>query len=263
MNGSPFSHGRLKGAVKWLILFSLPLFVFQQIFTGRIEPILGLVPAKVLWQFCFWQPFTYLFLHGGFFHIFINLFTLWMFGKELEYAWGTKEFLKFYFICGLGAAFFNTVLEPFSNIPIIGASGAIYGLLVAFSVVFPDSVIYLYGIIPMRGKHFVILIGVVEFMASFHGTHSGIARLAHLGGMLTGYLYLKSYEFRSFLNRASRRVMGLFVVREDTTRKNKNVGQETLIKEVDRILEKVLLHGAESLTEEEREIMRRYSSMKH
>lgn len=260
---SPFLFGRIPRGVKWLLILNGIVFVLQQ-FTGTwMEYTFGLVPSSVLGRLHFWQLGTYLFLHGGFFHILFNMFILWMFGKELELTWGTKEFLTFYFACGVGAALFNTLFEPFSTIPIIGASGAIYGLLVAFALVFPDSVIYLYGLIPMKARHFVILIGVIEFWASFHGATSTIARFAHLGGMLTGYVYLRSTVFQSFLHRMVARLSSFFVVRKPRIKRTERPKKEDLIKEVDRILEKVLIHGADSLTEKEREIMRRYSSTKH
>ena len=189
-----------------------------------------------------------------------------MFGKEIEWSWGTKDFLKFYFTCVLGAALMNTVLEPNALVPVIGASGGIYGLLVAFAMMYPAAVIYLYGIVPLQAKHFVILIGVFEFFASFHGTGSAIARFAHLGGMLTGFLYLKSYEFRSRWGQILRRLTDIFVVRTPPVpkaKKGEKPKKEDLVKEVDRILEKVLKYGADSLTDQEREVMKRYSSMKH
>ena len=262
MNGTPFSFARITGGVKWLMIISAVVFTAQQFFPGMTGTF-GLVPYKVLTDFNLWQPVTYLFLHGSFFHLLFNLFALWMFGKELENVWGTREFLKFFFICGLGAAFLNILLEPFSGIPVIGASGAIYGLLAAFAIVFPDSVIYLYGIIPMRAKHFVFLIGFIEFLASFSGSSSLVARIAHLGGLLTGFLYLKSYEFRSASGRVMHRFTDFFIARKPKPRKPERMRKEDLVGEVDRILEKVLINGADSLTEKEREIMRRYSSMKH
>lgn len=258
----PFSF-HLSGAVKWLIIVNAAVFLSQQFFPGQLEYALGLVPAKVIGAFQLWRPVTYLFLHGSFFHLLINLFTLWMFGRELEALWGTKDFLKFYFICGVGAGVLNTAFDPFSTIPVIGASGAIYGLLVAFAMVYPDSLIYLYGIIPLRAKHFVMILGLIEFLASFHGSSTTIARFAHLGGMAVGYFYLKSYEFRSFMNRVVHRVLDLFVVRKRSRPERPKRARETdIVQEVDRILEKVLVHGADSLTDKEREIMRRYSSMK-
>lgn len=265
---SPFSFNRLGSGVKWLIGINAVLFIVQQFLPGRLEEIFGLIPREVISHVALWRLFTYMFLHGSFLHILLNMFTIWMFGKELEYAWGTKEFLKFYIVCGLGAACFNTALEPFSTAPIIGASGAIYGLLVAFAILYPASIIYLYGVIPLKAKHFIILMAGFEFFASFDGVHSGIARLAHLGGMATGYLYLKSYQFRSFWMNLYHRVIDSLVIRHhhnaEEKKKNQSAARsENLAKEVDRILEKVLMQGADSLTDDEREIMRRYSAMKH
>jgi len=263
MRFSPFSFSSFRGAVKALVLANVAVFVLQWILPGLLERAFGLIPIKIIGGFQIWRLFTYMFLHGGFFHILMNMFVLWMFGKELESSWGTREFLKFYFICGVGAGLFNTLFEPFSPIPIIGASGSIYGILVAFAMVFPDSIIYLYAIIPMKAKHFVILIGVMEFLASFHGSASVIARFAHLGGMATGYFYLKSFGFRSVLNNFFQKLTGFFVVKKAIPKRPKKQSEDDLVKEVDRILEKVLVQGAESLTDKEREVMRRYSSMKH
>lgn len=259
----PFSLGRLRGAVKWLLISNLIFFLIQQFGSGWFETNCGLVPYRFWAGLQVWRIFTYLFLHGGFFHFLMNMFTLWMFGRELENVWGTGEFLKFYFICGICAGIFNIIFEPFSTVSIIGASGAIYGLLAAFAIVFPDSVIYLYGIIPMQAKQFVILLGVIEFFASFHGAPTFIARLAHLGGLLTGYFYLKSYEFRSLSDRIFHKLIDSIIVTKESVRNKKQSKKMDIAKEVDRILEKVLTHGADSLTEEEREIMRRYSSGQH
>lgn len=257
-----FAFRRVPPGVKWLLIFNGIIFLIQKFLPLLLEPVLGLVPSLVLGKLCIWQLVSYIFLHGSFFHLFFNMFALWMFGMELEYAWGTKEFLKFYFFCGIGAAIVNTILEPFSTIPIIGASGAIYGILVAYAIVFPTSIIYLYGIFPVQTRHFVIAIGALEFLASFHGTPSMVARFAHLGGMLAGYIYMKSYEFRSLLNRLLSTITDFFFGKRPKTVRPEMYTREELSKEVDRILEKVLIYGAESLTEKEREIMRRYSSMK-
>lgn len=262
MTTSPFAFHRLGSAVKWLLLANAVVFAAQKLVPQSLEYWLGLVPYTVWSKLYLWQIWTYLFLHGNFFHFLFNMFSLWMFGRELEYAWGSKEFLKFYFICGIGAAVANVAVQPFSTLPVIGASGSIYGLLVAFAMVFPEAVIYVYGIIPMRAGHFVILLGMIEFLASFHGSPTPIARFAHLGGMLTGYLYLKSYQFRSILTHAFHRIVSSMVVHSPKPPRRTTLKEEDLAKEVDRILEKVSAQGADSLTEEERTIMRRYSSSK-
>lgn len=263
MNNSPFPFGRLEPGVKFLLIAFPAFFAAQQIVPGWLEQNLGLVPSQVIGGLRLWQPLTYAFLHGSFMHLLFNLFALWMFGKELEAAWGTKEFLKFFFLCSLGGAVFNIACDPFSTMPVIGSSGGIYGLLAAFAIVFPESLIYLYGIIPLKSRHFVLLIGVIEFLASFHGSHSLVARFAHLGGMLTGLLYLKSYEFRSVLNRMYHKVADSLVVRKKPSKRPRRAAPQDLVSEVDRILDKVLVQGADSLTDSEKEIMRRYSARKH
>jgi membrane associated rhomboid family serine protease len=151
----------------------------------------GLVPAAVTQNFYLWQLVTYIFLHGGFFHILFNMFALYMFGSELELMWGTRQFTKFFFITGIGAAITSIVVSPGSFIPIIGASGAIFGLLLAYGILFPDRIIYLYMVIPIKAKWFVAIMGAITFLSSMSATRSGVAYVAHLGGMLFGLIYLK------------------------------------------------------------------------
>jgi len=155
---------------------------------------LGLQPYAVVHRLYLWQLGTYLFLHGGFFHIFFNMFALWMFGPDLEQLWGESEFLKFYFLCGIGAGVFDVVLTTFFGSPLsltIGASGAIYGLLLAFGVLFPNRPIFIWFVIPIPAKWFVVIIGAIEFFSEISGPGSNVAHLAHLGGMLVAYLYLR------------------------------------------------------------------------
>ena len=263
MSMGSFPFGRMTKGVKWLLIINALLFVLQQVLPGRLESYLGLVPVMVIGNFHLWRIFTYMFLHGSFFHLLVNMFSIWMFGREIENVWGTREFLKFYFLCGLGTALMNTAFEPFSAFTILGATGAVYGLLVAFAMVFPESVIYLYGIIPMSARNFAALICVVEFLASFNGVSTLLARVGHLGGMLTGYIYLKSYEFRSFLDRLYHKIIGHFFVTKYSGGGSGEMDEDGIVREVDRILDKVSKQGAASLTKDEKEIMRRYSSMKH
>ena len=125
---------RLHGAIKWLIIANVVIF-FGQVFLGdKFSYIFSLVPYKVLRNFWLWQLLTYMFLHGGFFHLFINLFILWMFGRPIESAWGNKSFLKYYFACGIGASILIILTSSGSKIPTLGASGAIYGILVAYAM---------------------------------------------------------------------------------------------------------------------------------
>ncbi|MEO8446380.1 MAG: rhomboid family intramembrane serine protease [bacterium] len=143
-------------------------------------------------RFLPWQLFTYMFLHGGFFHLLLNMLALWMFGAELENTWGQKRFFTYYLICGVGAGLCNLLIAPlFTSVgPTVGASGAIYGILVAFGYLFPDRNIYIYGLIPVKAKYLVIIYMLIELFSVTGGANSGIAHVAHLGGGVVGLIYL-------------------------------------------------------------------------
>ena len=151
------------------------------------------MPTLVLHQFWVWQLATYMFLHGGIFHILFNMLALWMFGAELERIWGTRYFLKFYFVTGIGAGFLTVLfsLLPFGfaqqvqHSIVIGASGAIYGLLLAYALYFPDRPIYMYFVFPIPAKIFVAIMGAIAFFSSLSEA-GGVANATHLGGLLVG-----------------------------------------------------------------------------
>ena len=245
-----FSPARFTGLV-WLLIANAAVFLAQVLLrpyvfsaTGiELERVLGLVPAWVWKKLFLWQLVTYLFLHGGAFHLLFNLFTLWMFGRELEALWGQREFLKFYFLCGIGAGIL-TVLTTFNSmVPTIGASGAIFGVLLAYGLAFPDRQVFLWFIFPIKAKHLIWLFAGLELLASFSYTSDGIGHFAHLGGMLFGFLYLRGGRIYARLNPPKE---PRFRVIET---KPKRPGLE---QEVDRILEKISKLGVESLTPEER-----------
>jgi membrane associated rhomboid family serine protease len=156
---------------------------------------LGLTPYLVTHKAYLWQPFTYLFLHGNLMHILFNLFALWMFGSDLERTWGSRQFLFYFFLCGVGAAIFDVLLQPSAQIPTIGNSGAVYGVLLAFALLFPDRPIFLWFVIPVKAKWFVLGMGVIEFVMSLSSPGSGISHIAHVGGMLIGLIYLRGGGF--------------------------------------------------------------------
>ncbi len=155
-----------------------------------------------------WQFITYMFMHGNFSHLFFNMFALWMFGYALENYWGSKRFLVYYLITGVGAALIQTGvlaleirgmtqgLPPFAaqhyinQIVTVGASGAVYGILLAFGMCFPNVPIFLYFFFPIKAKWFVIIYGVIELFAGIGGTADGVAHFAHLGGMIFGLLLI-------------------------------------------------------------------------
>lgn len=182
--------------LKYLVIFTSAVFVLTylpaQLFGwGWPFLVFGLRPYAVTHQLFLWQLVTYLFLHGGFFHILFNLFALWMFGSDLERLWGGRQFLFYFFLCGVGAACFDVLVQPSSLSITIGNSGAIYGILLAFGLLFPDRPILLWFVIPIKAKWFVLAMGVIEFVSELSRSGPGISHLAHLGGMLVGFLYLR------------------------------------------------------------------------
>jgi membrane associated rhomboid family serine protease len=158
----------------------------------------GLEPRRVIGGLELWRPITYMFLHAGLFHILFNMLALWMFGVELERMWGSRYFLKYYFVCGLGAAATMLVL-PVLPVPAfaglyyavtVGASGAIYGILLAFALYFPNRPIIMFFVFPVPARYAVMIMGGIALLSSMGGT-GGVAHAAHLGGLIAGYLFLR------------------------------------------------------------------------
>src|SRR5579864_7679462 len=187
--------------VKWLLISNVAIF-FLDFFAGFADlhgPIIvlfGLRPSAVVKDFAIWQLFTYMFLHGGVMHILWNMLALWMFGADLEGVWGTRRFLQFYFFCGIGAGVcvvLGNYLLPWGNplIPTIGSSGAIFGILLAYAMMYPDRTILWGFLIPIQVKYFVMIIGAIAFLSSFQ-VNNGVSEFAHLGGLLFGYIFMKS-----------------------------------------------------------------------
>jgi membrane associated rhomboid family serine protease len=193
-----FGPGPLTPAIKALIAANVAVFLIALV-VPAITLRLGLRPADVVGRLQLWQPVTYMFLHGGIFHMLFNMLALWMFGVELEKMWGSRFFTKFYFIAGGGAAL-TTLLLSFTPLPFadqlyysltIGASGAVYGVLLAYARYFPHRPIYLYFVFPVPAKYFVIIIGAISLLSSMNGPGGGVAHTTHLGGLIAAYLYLK------------------------------------------------------------------------
>jgi membrane associated rhomboid family serine protease len=199
--GYSFGPGGITPAVKILIIANVVLFAMNMIVGDVMTLRLGLSPQAVLENLAIWQPFTYMFLHstGGVGHILFNMLALWMFGTELERTWGTRFFTKYYFVTGVGAAATSLLLSLFIGdiyySVTVGASGAIYGLLIAYAMYFPHRTIY-YIIFPVPARVFVIIAGAIAFLSSMGGPGGGVAHTAHLGGLVVGYLYLKSLRAR-------------------------------------------------------------------
>ncbi len=192
-------------AVKFLLIVNTVVFAIQAFADDRIILLFGLVPRLVWQDYYVWQLFTYQFLHGGLFHLLFNMLALWMFGCDLERRWGSAFFLKYFFVSAVGGGLLNTLITPNQMIPSIGASGGIYGILLAYGLIYPNQVVYFYFLFPIKMKHFVWIIGAIAFYSSITSGQSGIANLAHLGGMLFGYLYLRGgnpwEHFKLYLDR--------------------------------------------------------------
>lgn len=214
---SPTGFSFLPVVVKNLLIINGILFLADLVLTRFGIDLSGLFGLHFFLASDFrpWQLLTYMFMHGNFSHLFFNMFALWMFGATLENIWGPKRFLLFYILCGLGAGLMQegvqyieyvTSLSHYQNVNMggqiipmgqylnymttVGASGAIYGLLLAFGMMFPNSMIYLYFLVPIKAKWFVIGYAAIELLTGIFYTSDGVAHFAHLGGMLVGLIIL-------------------------------------------------------------------------
>lgn len=185
--------------VKWLIISNVAIYLVYYFGSlARGEPIFNsllLMPAAVI-RGAVWQLVTYLFLHslGSIWHIVFNMLTLWMFGTPIEQTWGTRRFLQYYFVCGIGAGICVVLANLAFGNPyqrVLGASGAIYGLLLAFGMLFPNQTVLMSFLFPIKAKYMVMIFGAIAFLSSFQ-TGSTVSNLAHLGGMLFGFAYMKT-----------------------------------------------------------------------
>lgn len=238
-------------AIKVLVSVNFGIFVLQTLSNaeGLFFPLFGLVPRMVWSELMIWQPFTYLFFHGGIWHVLINMFVLWMFGSELERLWGKSHFLKFYFVTGVGSGLLTMLFSLQSITPIVGASGAVYGVLLAYGLTYPNRQIYLYGIIPIKSIWFVIGIGMIAFMSSFNNI-SQVSHITHLSGMLIGYLMLKRpVEWRSLWFSIRKRTLEYRVVQEE----KKATHRQKIEQDIDIILDKINREGFDSLSQKEQD----------
>ncbi|MEO0234734.1 MAG: rhomboid family intramembrane serine protease [candidate division WOR-3 bacterium] len=230
--------------VPTLIFINVLIFIAQQIFPDFFIYYFSLIPLFITKKFFLWQFFTHMFLHGNFFHLFFNMFALFIFGVNLESIWGSKKFISYYVVSGLGGGLLHYIINPSSPIPSIGASGAIYGILLAYGLTFPESILYINFFIPVKAKYAVIIFGVMELLFGLSGTSSGIAHFAHLGGLLTGLVYLKLERLilRNISSLKRNRIYKSFEEMENDRRRER----------LNELLDKISLSGYNSLTEREK-----------
>jgi len=262
-----------------VIIGGLPgWYIFNKWFA--LNPISGIDPAGQSYNFQIWQLFTYMFMHGGFTHILFNMFALWMFGMEIENLWGSKKFLYYYLLAGVAAGLFQLFLTPLlsgGSAVTIGASGAVYGVLIAFGMLFPDRHIYLYFLFPIRAKYLIGFLIILEFLL-VDSAGSNVAHLAHLGGALAGFLFImldksidspvkrkfmgsRYYSSGSSFTNPFKNIGKNFNINKDNIedakfydingKKDDEVSQE----EIDRILDKISQSGYANLTEKEKKIL--------
>ena len=191
---------RITSAVKIILILCFSFFIIQQtgdqFFGTHLLEIFGLIPQAVIHHHWYWQVVTYAFLHGDVMHLFFNMLLLVFIGSELELVWGSKQFLKFYLFCTISSGLVYLTLQAVflkgygMNSPLIGASGGIYGLLMAFGLLFGERIMLFMMLFPIKAKHFVVILGIFELMTSFYSSGRGVGSMAHLAGMGAGFTYL-------------------------------------------------------------------------
>lgn len=284
--------------IKSLIIINVIVFIIDKLFFSIYH--IGSYSLEDIWityfylqpigsGFYVWQLLTYQFIHGNIWHIFFNLLALWMFGAELESLWGSRKFILYYLLCGIGAGLTQLYIAPLisGTGPTIGASGAIYGVLLAFGLTFPDRPIFMFPFfIPIPAKFFVIIYAVLELLMGFSSSGGGVAHFAHLGGAATGFLLFKFGDkigIYNFVNRLFRKktyttYSGYSTYREPEIYKvnwetpqqkpqprqpeerksagglNVN-GEEITQAKIDEILDKITESGYQNLTDREKRIL--------
>jgi len=256
-SGNPLADFWRGGVVKKLIIINAAVFVLQILLmkTGFID-FFALIPRQVVTRGYIWQIVTHMFLHGGFFHLAINMFVVWMFGTPLEGVWGSSRFLKYYFVCGLGGVALQFITH--FNGPTIGASAAGYGMLLAYVLWFPHNTILVMGVFPVKARTLIIVLTILELLYGLGG-RDGIAHFAHLGGAIAGLIFLRNdYQTQKLWNwfRKIGRKMPI-KIKIDRNERRATEGYDS--KKIDSILDKISAKGYENLTETEKRILENYS----
>ena len=243
-------------AIKILVSINFAIYILQSI-SGKEDVffrLFGLVPSTFISDLMLWQPFTYMFLHAPFYssvgisHILLNMLGLWVFGRELEQAWGKAHFLRYYFITGVGSGLITYLFQVGSDNPVIGASGAVYGVLLAYGISYPNRMLYIWGIIPVKSIWLVIIMGSIAFFGVL-GNADGISHVTHIAGMAIGYILLKkSWRWKEVLFAIRKKTIEFQVQRHE----EKHIKVNMLQKDIDIILEKIQKIGFSGLSDKEK-----------
>ncbi len=249
--------GFFHGVVKKLVLINVGVFILQLLLARTaFEYYFALIPRLVLGRGYIWQLVTYMFLHGDLLHLAFNMLIIWMFGSALERFWGGTRFLKYYFVCGFGGAVFSFIFS--FNAAVIGASGAGYGILLAYAVLFPYNEVYIWGIFPVRARTLVIVLAVFNFVLGLRGG-TGIAYFAHLGGMAAGLLYMRTDYRTRKIWQSIRNLFDKFPVKISFKEESRDDTKDNDSNKIDSILDKISSKGYENLSETEKRILEKYS----
>jgi membrane associated rhomboid family serine protease len=233
-----------------VVVANVAVYLLQMVFGMGFTRLFAIEPQAMVSKFYFWQPFTYMFLHGSFMHLFFNMFMVWMLGSALESAWGARRFLQYYLGCGLGAALFISIFS--FNAITVGASGAIFGLYLAYAMLFPNNYVFLYFVFPVKAKYLVTFLALFQLAAGVSGP-SGISYVGHLGGMATGLFFFRREIMNARWLTRVRRQWGDY----SRARNKKDEDQEVV--KIDSILDKIAAKGYENLTTTEKRILENYS----
>jgi membrane associated rhomboid family serine protease len=237
-----------------VIPFDIPVGV--QVQFPAMTYYFGLTPALVLTKYYVWQIGTYMFLHGDFFHIFLNMYALLLFGIPVEQLWGTKKFVIYYFFTGIGAGVAIFLINLFAGglsayTPTIGASGAVFGLLLAFGILFPNAELLVFFFVPMKAKYLVVLYGGIEVMALLSsGTNSSVSHVGHLGGLFFGLIFFLVSRRRGieFSAKKIKAKLGKEIKERDQVL---DLHAEPSLGKLSGILEKLKSGGAEAISDDE------------
>jgi membrane associated rhomboid family serine protease len=255
----------LPPVTRGLVIASFCGWVLELVFKAPLNYYFGLVPALVWGSGWLWQPFTYIFIHAGFWHFLLNAFMLWMMGSVIEPVMSSRKFLIYFLICGVAAGLFTVVVSPGSVLPVIGASGAVYGLLYAFAALYPEQTVYMYFLFPMSARQFVILLAGLSLVLSFTTPNSGIANFTHLSGLAAGWVYFQavsrlenSWAAGQLGGLAARARIFLDGVFGGSSRVAGD-GDLAASRRIDAILEKISRKGEGTLTNDERRELDEYA----
>lgn len=261
-SGYSFGGFMMTSMVKRLLIVNVATFVVLLMLPERMWVLewLAFRPDRVLTRP--WGAVTYMFVHADLVHLLVNMLVLFFFGPPLEDRWGSREFLRYYLICGMGGVLLSFLLAP--GAPIVGASAACYGLMLAFAMSWPDAPIYVWGIFPVKAKYLVGFFFLLTFVQAFGAPGGPIAHMAHLGGLLTGLVYIRAdwrpgARLESIKKRVSRIRRLAIVPRDEESQPPSGSwradGEGELLDAVDRVLDKISAEGMSALTRDERKLL--------